>query len=386
MGAPCRAVWPLGGVRAVVSVEVSLLVVITVVAFAPAGCGHGVPSETPRVAAGDDGPLGALGAPSQEVAGAWLTHETRCDGCHPQHAREHVRSAHGRAFTHPVFRAEYARTSSPACARCHAPLAVPEAPSVGTERGIGCTVCHAVAARRDEMDPTSCIVAAEATPRAGCATCHEFPSEWLETPGEYAPGQLLQRTVLEHAQSSAYATGSGCVDCHAPPATRADGTLAGYTSHAWLGGRDVRTLRASFELQALTTRDGDEVRVTLRMRSRAGHSVPTGDVYRALVVEVADADRTTGTDGTARSDLTQLERQFEETPLGLREVGDTRLPADGTPREFVLTLPRDVERVRVVVEWQALRPSVAGARRLSEDDVRVVALDDIMSVPDTVTW
>ncbi len=358
----------------------ALILVVAFLAFVGGCAPRHAPdtADAPRVSAA---PLNALGAPSPQVAAAWAALDAECAGCHVRHAHEHATSAHARAFTHPVFQAEFERAPTAACVRCHAPLAFADAPATAAERGVGCVVCHAPHDARHVGAGTGRALDV-APPRADCATCHDFPVEWLPARGAYAPGQRLQRTVAEHRESPESAAGTTCVDCHArqvPPSAAGERL---HTQHAWPGARNASMLEASITLLATAARGVGAVDVVVTLSSRAGHAVPTGDVFRALAVHAVDAERPTERDGTPRDAFALLERRFEMSPLGLREVDDTRVPADGTPRVLHLQLPHDCRRVHVTVEWQALRPSAARAQGLSDDDVRRVVRETHVVVVD----
>ncbi len=112
-------------------------------------------------------------------------------------------------------------------------------------------------------------------------------------------------------------------------------------------------LEASITLLATAARGVGAVDVVVTLSSRAGHAVPTGDVFRALAVHAVDAERPTERDGTPRDAFALLERRFEMSPLGLREVDDTRCPqtedAAAAPPATAARLPT----CTLTVEWQA---------------------------------
>ena len=83
----------------------------------------------------------------------------------------------------------------------------------------------------------------------------------------------MQSTISEHARSAE--AGLACAECHMPRAA------AGHRSHAFPGGYDRALVQGALQLRA--EREGGRVRVTLTPR-RAGHAVPTGDLFRRLEV------------------------------------------------------------------------------------------------------
>lgn len=289
----------------------------------------------------------ASAEPAERLAEQRTALDLGCEDCHAAIADEWRTSLHARADSDPVYRAEPARVPA-FCHRCHAPLANPDEPRAGRARGVGCVMCHA---------PHDGRTAGIATRR--CATCHDFPFE-ADNHLAYAPGQRLQRTAREHAASPA--ARQGCASCHFPRVRAADGTS--HVSHALPGARDPAMLAAALAIEATARAERTETRVTLVLRSRAGHAVPTGDLYRSLQVRALDAEDPEVDDAVA------LRRNFAPTRRGLREVSDNRVPADGSPRVVELHLPPGIGRVRWEITWLALSLRLAKQRGLARHDVR----------------
>jgi hypothetical protein len=137
-----------------------------------------------------------------------------------------------------------------------------------------------------------------------CAGCHEFTFP-------RRPDQWMQRTVGEHAESGYAAT--SCADCHMP--RLADGRR----DHRFAGSRDPELLRRALKVTA--GRDGGAVKLTLEP-GWVGHAVPTGDLFRRLVVE---AEVVVGGEVAAR-DERALGRRFAgqhgpRTPIADERVG-----------------------------------------------------------------
>lgn len=259
-----------------------------------------------------------------------------CEACHVEIAAEWRASLHRQAFTDPEFARALAREPQPFCRGCHAPEADP-ARDPGPELaalGVGCVTCHApagvpagavlAAPERAHASGVHAVIAsaAFAGPPA-CAGCHEF--DFLGRPG--APMQL---TAREHAASRF--AGTSCAECHMPWAGEGP---ARHRSHRFAASRDPEVLRASLRISA-SRRAGV---VTLRLEPAAvGHAVPTGDLFRRLLVEAEAVDA----EGDPVSyDFRTLGRRFErqrESSLQTRqiEVGDDRPGAPGRPESAVL--------------------------------------------------
>ncbi|HJL15156.1 MAG TPA: hypothetical protein RMH99_05845 [Sandaracinaceae bacterium LLY-WYZ-13_1] len=284
--------------------------------------------------------------PGPTPAGIDGVSAVECGRCHARHYREWRRSAHRSSFTNPLFEAEYQLRQRAYCDRCHAPREDALA-------GIDCAVCHV----RDGavLNPTVSGEAPhesrEAPELAGtlaCARCHQFAFE--------RQTELLQRTVEEWMDSPH--RGTPCQGCHLPERGR------GHHSHDLPGGLDRRLLRRAIEVEGRAERDGERTRVRLVLRAdRAGHAVPTGDVFRQLEVRAWPA-------GAPRDAVrTVLRRRFRVDAAGHHEIADDRVPPRG-PREVELVLEGRPARVDwEVALWRASPERVRGLG-LPERDVR----------------
>lgn len=170
-----------------------------------------------------------------------------CESCHPAQARENAASAHGRAWSNPLFQLSFVANGQRRwCVGCHDPQ--------GGERAIGCTVCH---------DATFTKVT-----DAACVSCHQF-----KAPEQHFVALAMQDTVEEWRRS---ASKEGCVDCHF-----ADG------NHRSAGGHDLELLQKTLAI----TWTGACATVTA---TGAGHAVPTGDPFHHLRLALC-ADETCAT-------------------------------------------------------------------------------------------
>jgi hypothetical protein len=241
----------------------------------------------------------ARGAHSGDDA---VTANRRCAGCHEGAAREHAGGEHATAFTDPAFQRAFAREPLPYCRSCHAPEdrgVAAQTSGAASSLGVACTSCHAPVGGAQTIAPAPSHppIRARDDVRSGCASCHQFPFP----PGPSQPPGLMQRTVDEH-RGSPFAS-VPCVDCHVPAVQR--GPRAG-RSHVFAGGHDAALVRSAVRVRTERA-PGGRVLVTLEAGA-VGHSFPTGDLFRRLVVS-AEA---VGPDESVIADATvHLARHFE---------------------------------------------------------------------------
>ncbi|MFK7986685.1 MAG: hypothetical protein AB8I08_11725 [Sandaracinaceae bacterium] len=267
-----------------------------------------------------------------------------CGACHQRHLREWRGSAHHTAFTNPLFEAEYTPQQQAYCDRCHAPRADAEA-------GVDCAVCHVRggAVLNPTVSGRAPHLSREAPELAGtlaCARCHDFAFEGQE--------ERLQRTVEEWMASPH--NGTPCQGCH----LRARGR---HHDHTLPGGLDARLLRDAIEVQVTASRSGGQTRVRLRLAAAgAGHAVPTGDIFRRLIVEAwPRGQRPSGAS-------TELGRRFVIDARGHhRERADDRIPAAG---ERVVELVLEGEHPRLGWSVWLWRTDPTRAARLSLTDAQ----------------
>lgn len=244
-------------------------------------------------------------APAVAVAPDPETLNQSCEGCHADAARSWRSSNHARAFTNAVFQDSFAREPSKFCRDCHAPIAA--APALG----IACSTCHGSKGHGQETAP--------------CATCHEFP---FPDNARRAVPALMQRTTEEHRVSRFADT--SCESCHMPA-----------KSHAFTV--DASLLRRALVANASRTARGLVLELS---PGDVGHAMPTGDLFRRLVV-VADAE---GEDNRLLGHAERaLARHFEYDEAKVQqELSDDRVQG---PMRLELPLPSALE-IHWRVEWQ----------------------------------
>ena len=258
-----------------------------------------------------------------------------CAGCHAEIAREWRQSLHRASYDDPIFRAAYAREPARFCASCHAP----EDPrGTGAARltslGTACTTCHAEPHGPRKADAT-------------CGGCHEFAF-----PGREGTGRLedaMQRTRTEHARSPMSRV--ACTGCHMPAA-------GGHKSHAFGGGRDPAWLASALDVRA--ARDAGSVTLTIGP-GVVGHAVPTGDLFRRLVVGVETVD---ASGAVASKDERALGRRFAVALDRRVEVSNERPGANGP---ISVTLRAGDGRARWFVRYQRVLAERDGVAEVVED-------------------
>jgi hypothetical protein len=301
----------------------------------------------------------ALPGPAPGRPAGWdVAGENRaCESCHAEEAAEWRGSLHHRAWDDGVFQSAYAIEPLAFCRKCHAPEADPaRSPTEGARReGVGCVTCHVVAgevvgARAVKAKAGGHAVRGDArmAQDGACASCHEF---------EFPKPQraLMQGTVDEH-QASAHARES-CQSCHMPLVRGAGGKPRRGHDFRVIG--DPAMLRSAVTARA--ARGGErEIAVTLRA-GKVGHDVPTGDMFRRLVVRARAVDAKGALE--ARPEVLSRRFTMARTPDGpLRlQVGDDRLEGDGAPRQITLRFaePIATRAVRWEVVYQRMDPGMS---------------------------
>jgi hypothetical protein len=210
-----------------------------------------------------------------------------CASCHPARAREWAASSHRASLTNRVFLDGFSVEPQRRCLVCHVPLAsqVLEAtrhvgalvrgqvPAGTLHEGITCVTCHVrggvVAAPSEAALPYAHPLRHEPALRtsAFCATCHEFTGHSV-VDGKTVLNEFAVQTTFTEWKT--WGGAQSCQDCHMKSA-----------SHRVVGAHDTEFLRSALALVV----DGRVATVTAK---NVGHEVPTGDVFRHLVLWADD--------------------------------------------------------------------------------------------------
>ena len=290
-----------------------------------------------------------------------------CARCHAEIDAAWRTSLHARAWTDPIFQAEYAGNPAPSCRGCHAPSA-----AVDPDRGVDCAACHV----RDGL-----VVAASPTWRGAlahpvrpaspadqvdtCASCHQFD---FTDDGIHDGRDPLQDTVHEWQRSNvgpqAGQAMRSCTSCHMPR-TRDNGRV--HIDHTLRGLDDTTLVAKAVKVEGHAERTAGAVAVDVTIRGdRIGHAFPTGDVFRVAVLELRVGD--------GSPVQIDLQRHFALTldddgaDHHVRQVDDTRVPPPGVGvlQERVLLPSGSGDRVSWTLRLYRLPPATARARGLDD--------------------
>lgn len=269
----------------------------------------------------------------------------QCADCHPDRAREWSASAHRESLTNRVFLDGFSTEPHLRCLICHGPLeaqvkatwparealAKGQLPALDSpvHEGITCAVCHVrdgvVLSPSAGSLPYGHPVRHEPALRTSefCGTCHEFDGHAVVDGATQLNALPMQTTLSEWR---AWGGAQTCQACHMPG-----------SSHRVRGGHDVDFVRSAVRLEVR----GAEAIVTAH---DVGHRVPTGDVFRHLVLWADDEplmrfglELTRGVDARGRP--------------GVLVAKDTRLVPD-VP--VTVRLPPGAKRVRLTYHFTSV--------------------------------
>lgn len=267
-----------------------------------------------------------------------------CGGCHPRTLEQQVQSHHERAFTNPVFQAQYFELVLPrasrepalaaearACTACHAPIAS------GAGRGPGGSV-------RREMtrDPTLSGVT--------CDVCHtirgvEGPEpgngNYVSVPSDVKLGPLQGADNAHHAYSPLQSRSELCGTCH--EATNHHGLRVKATYSEW---RESPAARAGVQCQDChMTRDG-LVRAAaagaagvVRYTHRFPGTHSRAQVEGAIRLDIAPGARAEGTRRLAFDVTVDSTRSGHRFPTGSADLRLLWLEVTARAGERVLAVP-----------------------------------------------
>jgi len=211
-----------------------------------------------------------------------------CRNCHAENHAEWSAGQHARAWSDPVFQAGFAAEERLWCVHCHAPLAAQkklylanqnDAPLL--QEGINCAACHVregriLSVQSNETAPHP----VDGAPRLGtaefCADCHQFNFPRFRPGHPGAPAYTETPMQNTHHEWLASNSERECRFCH-------------YDGHRLRGPHDREWMQALFgPIEAELASDADGL-LSLRIKLHPGraHRFPSGDLFHALVLEVA---------------------------------------------------------------------------------------------------
>lgn len=235
------------------------------------------------------------------------TQSMQCQGCHFEAHESWQSSAHGQAFTNPVFQHAFSRDKKAWCLNCHAPLWNPDTmdaadiarnPDFTTPytEGVNCVSCHVrngqITGPNDHSDRQNELfhpVSYDPQMKSEdfCATCHQFNFvQELEPFVIYETENMpMQNTVAEYKhwkenyESVTGKTAKTCTNCHFSEKDH------GLKSDA------KSDLKEKLIVDLKTEKGPGENHYKLSFKIRLnnlGHHFPTGDLFRILTVYAYD--------------------------------------------------------------------------------------------------
>ncbi len=271
-----------------------------------------------------------------------------CADCHPALAAQWASSRHHHSLDNRLFLAGYAAEPHQRCVVCHGPASDEvrdfRRHAGAALEGITCVTCH----ENGDVITTS-------NPRAlgyghplryepslarseFCATCHEFNAHHVLADGTVV--LLPEPMQSTYSEWKAWGGEQTCQACHMPRGR-----------HDFHGGHDLDSLRAAVQLRL-------EAGVAILRTTNVGHRVPTGDVFRHLVLWADDVPlREFGKRFQVVNDVDEVRQVLVE---------DSRLQPDSETR---VPLPAGTKRVRLTYHYALDRHE--GRGELTRDDVVV---------------
>lgn len=320
-----------------------------------------------------------------------------CESCHIAEAREWQQSKHRQSWTSPLFQDAYRIEPMPECRNCHQPLTAGKSVTAAVKQlrseGINCAVCHVrngsvLSPRRSGRAPHAVQAAPVMSESAFCGSCHQFnfPEHRADAQVHHT-SEPMQDTLREWERlRSASATTKSCQDCH----MQWEGMgPQRHRSHRFLGGYDHSMLQKSVAVtvDSQVIPDAVEVRIQLSAQD-TGHAVPTGDLYRCLVLVVSPFDG--AGHALAPAQERRLQRQFISTVepdeqgqlrVQRRQVEDNRL-MPGLPQELLFRFPKRTQAVSYRLSLSRIPPGTAATDNNSISQITAGRVAVAQGVPE----
>jgi hypothetical protein len=300
-----------------------------------------------------------------------------CQPCHTEIYTEWSSSQMGRAFSNPVFPADWQHQDEfYYCLSCHAPLEAQQPTRVTglsgidppkeisevnplfdaslQHEGVTCVACHlkdgALEGPHEVTAPHPTRFVADFAGADRCERCHQI------IPPPFPFSRSDRPLTDTHAEWKEWKKRTGrsetCTDCHMPQIERASASGAPVRAgrmHTFPGGWDDKLVRSGLEIGQVRFIDGN---IQMPLTNLSGHRFPTGEPARSLIIEATVYDG-------AGVELEQLETRIErrvKLPVG-KELGDNTL----APSEMrIVSIPvsgeyvQKVARVRVELTFDRL--------------------------------
>lgn len=189
----------------------------------------------------------------------------QCKDCHQKEYSEWSKSRHKAAYTNNIFAKGYELEPSAECLNCHLPEVEQRTANwFGSRKdfdqeGVTCVSCHS----REHVKPH------EKIGTSTCAKCHQFSFSRTNVES--------QQTLREWRRYQFTGGTKSCSDCHMPKG-----------SHQFPGAWSDDMLKKALAIRVLAKGEKTELSI---QNIGAGHNVPTGDIYRHIVVEAKYKNR-----------------------------------------------------------------------------------------------
>ncbi len=201
-----------------------------------------------------------------------------CQVCHAQVFESWIYSAHGGAEKNSVFRIQAVLENKERCHHCHNPFhQEAQAPLQRSLQGVSCLACHSDL-NADHFKPWTIKKTAGLSQAANsCRNCHDFKFAF-EIEGRVSlAAHLAQTTYLEWQDYQKSGGTKSCVDCH----------FNSKSGHKILGPKSGQFKTAVKFWVEPNSQNQKKFKVdTLAL----GHRYPTGDIFRAIRVEILKSD------------------------------------------------------------------------------------------------
>lgn len=299
-------------------------------------------------------------------AGDRVALNAACVKCHDDIAREWSSSLHKQAHTDPSYQRALALEPLDFCRGCHAPEADAsrDAPKPLGDMGVACITCHVPddaahgatlgapnGVRSAHKAPHTVLRNAAFATKSACANCHEFT---------FPHGQeLMQSTLREHSASG---TTASCANCHMP---FVDGPKGRHRKHSF----SVTNEMIVNAVDTHASREGSRATFTIAPRG-VGHAVPTGDLFRRLVLRATVVDENGNALESKRRYLTRHWSNVR-SPGGavIRGLSRDDRPGGSENRTASVSFQFAESLRSKTIRWQLHYEKVEHPRSESEDDV-----------------
>ncbi|WP_061249097.1 multiheme c-type cytochrome [Leptospira alstonii] len=255
-----------------------------------------------------------------------LADSNSCRECHKTIFENWQKSMHRQSFTNPFYQESHAKEPMAWCLNCHAPLLSfdenekdPEK-RILKEEGVSCIVCHVREGKilTSEMPNENSLVHeyTEAPVMARsefCANCHQFNFPTNDSLNvlrakEFKYSNLPMQNTYNEWESSGWSEKKNCQSCHLFPKTK--------RSHSFPGGHDLEYLSSAFDVRL--RRDSERQFTLVVSLKRTGHSFPTGDLFRALRIQILNDENRLINEWILKKDyVTTIDKKPDAPPKSL---------------------------------------------------------------------